>query len=105
MANWRDRNYPPGHYCAGVEWLSRGQRCEVSRVIAAPADVLYAMVTDLPRMGEWSPENVGGDGAAGASATVGGRFKGRNKRGSRRWTTNVEVTAAEPDRFSSSSCI
>jgi hypothetical protein len=81
------------------KWLSRGQRCEVSRVIAAPAAVLYAMVTDLPRMGEWSPENLGGRWRRGSGPTVGGRFKGRNKRGSRRWTTNVEVTAAEPDRL------
>lgn len=81
------------------KWLVRGQRCEVSRVIAAPADVLYAMVTDLPRMGEWSPENVGGTWRRGSGPTVGGRFKGRNKRGWRRWTTNVEVTAAEPGRL------
>lgn len=32
--------------------LSRGDRREVSRVIAAPADVFYAMVSDLSRMGE-----------------------------------------------------
>ena len=72
---------------------------EVSRVIAAPADVLYAMVSDLSRMGEWSPENVGGRWRRGSGPTVGGRFKGRNERGLARWTTNVEVTAAEPGRL------
>ena len=73
---------PARHYCAGMKkWLSRGQRREVSRVIAAPADVLYAMVSDLSRMGEWSPENVGGRWRRGSGPTVGGRFKGRNKRG------------------------
>ena len=81
------------------KWLSRGHRCEVSRVIAAPADVLYEMVSDLSRMGEWSPENVGGSWRRGSGPTVGGRFKGRNKRGPARWTTNVEVTAAEPGRL------
>ena len=80
-------------------WLSRGQRREVSHVIAAPADLLYAMVSDLSRMGEWSPENVGGEWRHGSGPTVGGRFKGRNQRGSRQWTTNVEVTAAEPGRL------
>ncbi len=76
VANWRDRQLHAGHYCAGMKkWLSRGQRCEVSRVIACPADVLYAMVSDVSRMGEWSPENIGGR------------------------STNVEVTAAEPRRL------
>lgn len=78
------------------KWLSRGHRCAVSHVIAAPADVLYSMVSDLPRMGEFSPENVGGEWCLGSGPTVGGRFKGHNQRGERRWTTNVEVTAAEP---------
>ena len=60
--------------------------------------MLYAMVSDLSRMGEWSPENVGGEWRHGSGPTIGGRFKGRNERGSRQWTTNVEVTAAEPGR-------
>ena len=81
------------------KWLSRGHRREVSRVIAAPADVLYEMVSDLSRMGEWSPENAGGRWRRGSGPTVGGRFKGRNARGLARWTTNVEVTAAEPGRL------
>jgi Polyketide cyclase / dehydrase and lipid transport len=81
------------------KWLSRGHRDEVSCLIAAPADALYAMVSDLSRMGEWSPENCGGTWLRGSGPTVGGRFKGRNERGSRRWTTNVEVTAAEPGRL------
>ena len=29
----------------------------VSREIAAPVDTVWVLVTDLPRMGEWSPEN------------------------------------------------
>ena len=29
----------------------------VSRDIAADATTLYELVTDVPRMGEWSPEN------------------------------------------------
>jgi hypothetical protein len=80
-------------------WLSRGRRWEVSRAIPAPADVLYEMVSDLSRMGEWSPENLGGRWRRGSGPTLGGRFKGRNKRGPLRWTTNVEVTAAQPGRL------
>jgi len=31
----------------------------VTRDIAAPSEKVWALVTDLPRMGEWSPENAG----------------------------------------------
>jgi uncharacterized protein YndB with AHSA1/START domain len=54
------------------------------------------MVTDITRMGEWSPENTGGawlDGATGAA--IGARFKGTNKRKSG-WSTKCTVTAADP---------
>ncbi|HET7531451.1 MAG TPA: SRPBCC family protein [Mycobacteriales bacterium] len=72
---------------------------EVStRIGADPAD-LWSMVSDLPRMGEWSPENTGGRWIGGATApVVGARFKGSNKHGIRRWSTTVTVTEAEPGR-------
>ena len=48
-------------------------------------------------MGEWSPENVGGRWVRGAvGPTRGARFRGSNRRGWRRWTTNCRVVAAEP---------
>jgi hypothetical protein len=31
----------------------------VSHDIAAPAEMVWALVADLARMGEWSPENTG----------------------------------------------
>ena len=65
--------------------------------IAAPADALYAMVSDVTRMGEWSPENLGGRWLDGATApSVGARFRGSNHRGWRRWSTTCTVVAAEP---------
>jgi uncharacterized protein YndB with AHSA1/START domain len=65
--------------------------------IAAPADELYALVSDVTRMGEWSPENLGGRWIGGASApAVGARFRGSNRRGWRRWSTTCTVVAAEP---------
>lgn len=33
---------------------------EASIDIAAPPEAVYAMVSDITRMGEWSPEAVGG---------------------------------------------
>ena len=65
--------------------------------IAAPAGMLYALVSDVTRMGEWSPENVGGRWLGGATAPlVGARFRGSNRRGWRRWSTTCRVVAAEP---------
>ncbi len=79
--------------------MSKGDRIEVSRVIAAPAGRLYGMVSDLPRMGQWSTENTGGKWVKGATGpAVGARFKGSNRSGWRRWSTNVTVTVADPGR-------
>ncbi len=72
---------------------------EVSRTIAARAEHLYALISDLPRMGEWSPENNGGKWLKGASGpTVGAKFKGKNSHGRRRWSTVATVVTAEPGR-------
>ena len=69
---------------------------EVSRVITASADELYDMVSDLPRMGEWSPESTGGEWTKGATGpAVGARFKGANANGSKRWTTTAVVEQAD----------
>jgi hypothetical protein len=73
------------------------KRVEVSRTINAPAELLYEMVSDLPRMGEWSPENRGGTWVKGATGpAVGARFKGRNRKGWARWSTDVTVVTATP---------
>ena len=69
----------------------------VSRSIAASPDQVWALIADLPRMGEWSPENTGGTWTKGASGpALGAHFKGSNARGRRRWSTAVVVTACEP---------
>lgn len=69
--------------------------------IAASPETVYAMVSDLTRMGEWSPEAKGGEWMGGASGpAVGVKFKGRNASGTRKWTaisTVTDVTA--PRRF------
>lgn len=72
---------------------------EVSIQIDAPPERVYELVADLPRMGEWSPECVRCDWLGGATeAAPGARFKGRNRRGVRRWSTTGEVVVAEPGR-------
>jgi uncharacterized protein YndB with AHSA1/START domain len=70
---------------------------EVSRVVAASPERVYELVSDLPRMGEWSPENTGGSWTKGATGpTVGAKFKGTNALGKHKWTTDVTVTKATP---------
>ena len=72
-----------------------------SRDIAANREVVWGLVSDLPRMGEWSNENQGGRWLRGASGpTVGARFRGTNRNGIHLWKTQVKVTEAEPgERF------
>jgi uncharacterized protein YndB with AHSA1/START domain len=68
-----------------------------SQKIAAPAAQVWELVSDLTRMGQWSPENQGGSWSRGASApALGAVFRGRNKSGVRRWSTAVTVTECEP---------
>jgi uncharacterized protein YndB with AHSA1/START domain len=67
--------------------------------INASPERLWSMVSDVTRMGEWSPETVRAtwlDGATGPA--VGARFQGRNQRGPMKWTTTATITAAEPGR-------
>jgi Polyketide cyclase / dehydrase and lipid transport. len=69
----------------------------VERDIAAPAEKVWGLISDITRMGEWSPEARGGAWVKGASApAVGARFKGKNARGKRSWSTDCRVTECEP---------
>ena len=71
---------------------------ETSLHVEAPPEVLYALVADVTRMGEWSPETVRAEWVEGATApVVGARFRGHNKRRAG-WKTTCAVTAAEPGR-------
>jgi ligand-binding SRPBCC domain-containing protein len=68
--------------------------------IAAPPEEVWALVSDLPRMGEWSPENAGGKWVKGATGpALGSVFHGNNKNGVRRWTTTVTVVGCEPGKL------
>ena len=68
-----------------------------STSIAAPAARVWELVSDLPRMGEFSPENAGGSWVGGAPGPAAGAvFRGRNRRGRHRWSTRCTVTRCEP---------
>jgi uncharacterized protein YndB with AHSA1/START domain len=75
------------------------EHVSVATEIAAPADEVYAMVADLTRMGEWSPENMGATWLGGATgAAPGARFKARNSAGRKEWSTTGKIMEAEPGR-------
>nr|MDQ3610543.1 SRPBCC family protein [Actinomycetota bacterium] len=59
---------------------------------------VWALVSDVTRMGEWSPENLGADWISGAAGEVGARFRGRNRRGKASWSTTCEVVSATRGR-------
>lgn len=72
---------------------------EVGIHIRASPDVVYGLVSDVARMGEWSPETYGCEWTGGATgAVVGARFRARNRRGLLRWRNTPEVIVATPGR-------
>lgn len=68
------------------------------RVIEAPPEVIFDLVTDLPRMPEWSPENTSVEWLDGQDIAVGSRFKGKNELGKNSWSTKGTITELEPGR-------
>lgn len=68
--------------------------------IEAPPERVWAVLADVERMGEWSPEcyRVQWLDGAHSPAVKGARFKGSNRYGWLRWSMTCAVTAAEPGR-------
>lgn len=72
---------------------------EASIEVAAPPERLWAMVSDVTRMGTWSPvchtcEWIGEP----AAPEVGARFRGDNRLNGFRWSRECEITESEPGR-------
>ena len=63
--------------------------------MAADAALVWSLVTDLPGMARFSPENVGGEWLDPGPA-VGARFRGTNRNGAREWWTRVRVVEFAP---------
>ena len=62
--------------------------------VAVPPDELYRLVSDVTRMGEWSPICTGCWWDEGAGPEVGAWFTGRNEAPERTWETRSQVVAA-----------
>ncbi|MGH8894561.1 MAG: SRPBCC family protein [Actinomycetes bacterium] len=69
---------------------------EVSEPVRARPSVVWELVSDVTRMGEWSPETTSCRWLGGAAGpAVGARFRGTNQHGLLRWSTTCTVTAAD----------
>lgn len=81
--------------------MAEKQAVSSSTTIAAAPATVYTLVSDLTRMGEWSPEAAGGQWLGDVTGpAVGARFKGTNENGTKKWSTVVTVTdATAPSRF------
>jgi hypothetical protein len=66
-----------------------------SILIARSPEDLYDLVSDITRMGTWSPICTACWWDDGASPTVGAWFTGRNELPERTWETRSEVTVAD----------
>jgi uncharacterized protein YndB with AHSA1/START domain len=77
-------------------------KVSVSVDVAASPQIVWSLVSDLARMGDWSPECTGvrwaGAAPGPSGPTVGMVFKGRNKNGVRRWSTKGTILVADPNR-------
>jgi uncharacterized protein YndB with AHSA1/START domain len=72
----------------------------VTKDIQAPPETVFALVSELSRMGEWSSEATGGKWIGNASGPqIGAKFEGTNKNGSKKWKTISTVTAFESPRL------
>ena len=79
--------------------MKQGTIGKVSTTINASPEAVYNLVSDVHRMGEWSPETKRCEWIDGATGPeVGARFKGSNANGRARWSTKPRVVAADRGR-------
>ena len=64
--------------------------------VAVTPDELYALVSDVTRMGDWSPICRACWWDEGDGPRVGAWFTGRNELPERTWETRCRVVAADP---------
>ena len=80
-------------------------RIEISRDIAASPEAVYAAISDVTRMGEWSEECHACAWHEGVEhGAVGATFDGHNRSGEHEWTSQGKVIEAEPGRSFAFEC-
>ena len=79
--------------------VRRELRGEARIRIAAPPERVWSLISDITRMGEWSPECRDCEWLGNAAApAVGASFRGHNRLGPWRWRRDVTITASDPGR-------
>lgn len=79
--------------------LTLARSCTASIDIAAPIAVVWDLVSDITRVGEWSVECRSCEWLEGATGpTAGARFRGRNRRNATLWARTCEVLAFDPPK-------
>lgn len=73
-------------------------RVDVQVTVPAPVERVWDLLTDVTRIGEWSPECVRAEWAEGGGQRPGARFRGRNRAGDREWSVTCVVVEAERPR-------
>lgn len=82
-----------------------GDKLEISRNIAATPETVYAAISDVTRMGEWSPECYACEWHDGFDGPVpGATFDGHNRNAEHQWTTQGKVIEADPGRAFAFEC-
>ncbi len=73
---------------------------QVEADVEATPQQVWGVLSDVPRVGEWSHECLKATWVEGHSeATVGAQFAGSNKAGMSRWRRLCTVTESEPGRL------
>ena len=70
----------------------------VTAETGASAEAIWALLTDVTRMGEWSPECHHCEWLGGPGPAIGARFRGHNRWGPLRWSTVSQVVGLDPGR-------
>lgn len=75
----------------------RGDTIAQSVDLTSTPDAVFAVVSDLPGMGRFSLENLGGEWRHGATGpSRGATFTGRNRQGRASWSTRATVVECDP---------
>ncbi|UDY35869.1 SRPBCC family protein [Dermatobacter hominis] len=81
------------------------ERIEITKDFNASPEAVYAAISDVTRMGEWSEECHScewHDGVTGPA--VGATFDGHNRNGDNEWTSQGKVIEADPGRAFAFEC-
>jgi uncharacterized protein YndB with AHSA1/START domain len=74
-----------------------GSELSATITVAAPPAQVWALVTDVARMGEWSPQVVR-TVVLGGPVREGTRFLNLNHQGRKHWPTSAKVVRFQPHR-------